>query len=166
MIRPDYLAAAVRHIGTTEIPGAKHNSAILGWWRTLGIAIRDDETAYCAAFVGAMLEQCGIRSTRSAAARSYLKWGMLIDPPAVGALVVYSRPGCSWCGHVGFVVGQDIVGNIMTLGANQSNTVSVAAFARTRVLGYRWPIERLGELDQQASLPVMSSGGRLSNQEA
>jgi uncharacterized protein (TIGR02594 family) len=166
-MNPLWLEIARQHLGTTEIPGAQHNSVILGWWRKLGIAIRDDETPYCAAYVGAVLEDAKIRSTRSAAARSYLRWGTPIDPPAIGAIVVYSRPGCSWCGHVGFVVGADRWGNVMTLGANQHDTVSIAAFQRDRVIGFRWPTEHLMELDGAATiLPLLASTGKTSTNEA
>ena len=34
-----------------------------------------DETAWCSAFACAVMEQCGITSTKSAAARSWLSWG-------------------------------------------------------------------------------------------
>lgn len=161
-----WLALARTFIGTTEIPGAQHNAKIVQWWIDIRATIRDDETAYCAAFVGAMLERVGVRSSRSAAARSYLKWGTLIEPPAVGAIVIYSRPGCSWCGHVGFAVGRDKAGNIMTLGANQKNTVSIAPFAPARVLGYRYPTEYLSRLDHATALPLLASDGSLSTNEA
>jgi hypothetical protein len=43
-------------------------------------------------------------------------------------------------GHVGFVVGEDMARHaLLLLGGNQGNAVSVAAFDRNRVVGYRWP---------------------------
>jgi uncharacterized protein (TIGR02594 family) len=161
---PAWLFLARSYLGTTEIPGAKHNSTIVQWWKDIRSAIRDDETPYCAAFVGAMLERSNIRSTRSAAARSYLAWGVPVSVPVLGCIVVYSRPGCAWCGHVGFVVGLDSHGNIMTLGANQKNTVCIKAFAPERVLGYFLPLE--APLAARVPLPVLASNGQISVQEA
>lgn len=163
MTEPQWLQLARTFLGTTEIPGPKHNSKILQWWADIRSTIRDDETPYCAAFVGSMLERSGIDSTRSPAARSYLKWGSQLATPVPGCIVVYARPGCSWCGHVGFVVGEDRKGNIMTLGANQGNTVSIAPFSRDRVLNYRWPATRLF---QSVALPILDSNSQLSTQEA
>ena len=36
----------------------------------------DDESPWCAAFVGAVLAECGLAGTGSLTARSYLKWGV------------------------------------------------------------------------------------------
>lgn len=168
-LEPPWLELARSYIGTTEIHGREHNSKIVQWWKDIRSSIRDDETPYCAAFVGAMLERCGIVSTRSAAARSYLKWGLSIVTPAVGAVVVYSRPGSSWSGHVGFIVGRDVAGNLMTLGANQGNTVSIRPFVQSRLLGYRWPTNYLYLLDSAQSvfpLPLLASNGQPSSNEA
>lgn len=133
---PAWLAKARSYLGQTEIKGRKHNPVILRWWVLIRAHFTDDETPYCAAFVGAVLEECGIRSSRSAAARSYLRWGVNIHGPAVGAIVVFKR-GAG--GHVGFVVGRDTRGNLMVLGGNQGDKVSIAPFDVNRVLGYRWP---------------------------
>lgn len=162
---PPWLPLARSFIGTSEIPGPKHNSKIVQWWADIKAKIRDDETPYCAAFVGAMLERCGIQSSRSAAARSYLLWGVPVLDPFPGCIVVFSRPGCSWCGHVAFFEGFDPSGNVMALGANQANTVSVKPFAAARVLGYRSPsFSHSGQYARPA--PVLASTGQVSSQEA
>lgn len=93
-------------------------------------------TGNCAAFVGAMLERAGIQSSRFEGARSYASWGEKLAEPTDGCVVVFSRDGG---GHVGFVVGQDSVGNLLVLGGNQSDAVNVKAFPRSRVTAYRWP---------------------------
>jgi uncharacterized protein (TIGR02594 family) len=102
--------------------------------------IRDDETAWCAAFVGSNLELEDIQSSRSPAARSYERWGQKLYKPAVGAIVVFWRGSPNgWSGHVGFITGIDKVGNLLVLGGNQGDQVSIKAFTRDRVLSYRWP---------------------------
>jgi uncharacterized protein (TIGR02594 family) len=166
---PPWLALARSHIGTAEISGVQHSAKIVRWWEAIRAPFRDDETPWCAAFVGAMLELSGIHSTRSAAARSYARWGTVISPPAVGAVVVFNRPGSSWSGHVGFVVGKDQAGNIMCLGGNQGNAVNIRPFAPGRVISYHWPTERLDLLDASHTvfpLPLLTSTGRLSQNEA
>lgn len=93
-------------------------------------------TGNCAAFVGAMLEEAGIVSTRFESAKSYFEWGTLLTAPTYGCIVVFERNGG---GHVGFVVGRDTSGRLLVLGGNQGDKVSIAPFKTDRVLGYRWP---------------------------
>jgi hypothetical protein len=65
-------------------------------------------------------------------------------------------------GHVGFAVGQDGTA-LHVLGGNQSNAVTVARIAKTRLLGARWPatFARPSALH----LPRMTVGGALSTNE-
>jgi uncharacterized protein (TIGR02594 family) len=128
---------AIGHIGQREIPGKAHNPKILGWWRAIRRGgIRDDETPWCAAFVGACLEESGIRSSRFESAMSYLAWGQHLSRAAPGCVVVLTRAGG---GHVGFLAGADLMGNLLILGGNQGDAVNVAAFPAARVAGFRWP---------------------------
>lgn len=136
---PLWLQAARLYIGQKEIPGIKHNHFILGWLELIKSKVRDDETAWCATYVGGVFESIEIPSTKSLAARSYLNWGTKIDEPVVGCVVVLSRPGSDWSGHVGFLVGVDELDRLLILGGNQGNEVSIAPFDRRRVLGYRMP---------------------------
>lgn len=134
---PVWLVEARRFMGQREVKGLKHNATILDWWKAIKRGgIKDDETPWCAAFVGAMLERTGVQSTRFESAKSYLTWGVPLNAPTVGCVVVFSRDGG---GHVGFVVGQDAKGCLLVLGGNQGDDVNVRTFARDRVVGYRWP---------------------------
>lgn len=160
MTEPAWLTEARRHIGTREIPGARHEPKILAWWRAIRRGgIKDDETPWCAAFVGGVLEQCGIVSSRFESARSYLTWGRPLHTAEIGAIAVLLRDGG---GHVAFVVGRDAVGNVMLLGGNQGNAVAIAAFPTSRVVGYRWPLAV--PTPTHAPLPLV--GGSLSTSEA
>ncbi|EMB9116631.1 TPA: TIGR02594 family protein [Escherichia coli] len=148
-IEPRWLIEARKHIGLTEIKGAKHNPEIVQFWRDIKRGgIKDDETPWCAAFVGAMLERVGIRSTRFESAKSYLDWGEKLDTPVYGCIVVFTRVGG---GHVGFVVGRRANGDLLVLGGNQGDAVNIRAFPTSRVSGYRWPA---GEPRNTALLPV------------
>ena len=162
MTEPRWLAEARRHLGAREISGRKHNPLILRWWTLIRAPFTDDETPWCAGFVGGVLESCELRSSRSAAARSYLKWGRALASPRPGCIVVFAR-GPRF-GHVGFVVGTDRAGNLLVLGGNQGDAVNIKPFARGRVLGYRWPANEA--LPDAAPLPVLALGGRLSQNEA
>lgn len=168
MQQPFWLKAALSYLGTKEIPGPKHNSRITSWWQKIKAPFRDDETPWCAAFVGGVLEESGLPSSRSAAARSYMNWGNRINGPAVGAVVTFWRgsPG-GWSGHVGFIVGKDQAGNLMVCGGNQGDAVNIKPFAIGRVLSYSWPqsIARPYETGME-TLPVVQSDGRLSTNEA
>jgi uncharacterized protein (TIGR02594 family) len=160
---PVWLRRARQEIGVREIPGPKHNARILGYWERAKLPFRDDETPWCAGFVGAMLEDCGIISTRSGMARSYQRWGQPCRA-VPGAVVVFwrgSKTGPS--GHVGFLTGRDQSGNLMVLGGNQGDAVNIKPFSSSRVLDYRWPaaFDPSGE-----PLEVIASDGRVSTNEA
>ncbi|MEG5297609.1 TIGR02594 family protein [Enterobacter roggenkampii] len=148
-----WVATERKYIGEAEVHGPKHNPLILQMWRDIKRGgIKDDETPWCAAFVGSVLEQSGIQSTRFESARSYLEWGNKLQEPAYGCIAVLTRDGG---GHVGFVVGQNEAGDLMILGGNQSDAVNIKAFSRQRVASYRWP-RVLSPVPQP--LPVLSAG--------
>lgn len=139
MDQPTWLAHAWSLLGEREITGAGDNARILALYRDAGHPeIRHDETAWCAAFAGACLERARIRSTRSLMARSYLAWGQPIGEARLGAVTVLSRGEDRALGHVGFLVGATDA-SVVLLGGNQGDAVSVAAFPRARLLGFRWP---------------------------
>jgi uncharacterized protein (TIGR02594 family) len=134
-----YLAAR-RFIGLKEIPGPVDNEQIVKDFATVGHSwVKDDETAWCAAFVGARLEEAGIRSTRKLNARSYLDWGtpVKLEDAKEGDIVVFWRGSKDgWQGHVGFFVRIE-EGNIIVLGGNQTNMVKESPYSITRFLGVR-----------------------------
>lgn len=75
-------------------------------------------------------------------ARSYLKWGEALAEPRVGAIAVFSRGSNPAEGHVGFWLGET-EDSIVLLGGNQGNAVSVARYAKARLLGLRWPVSAM-----------------------
>ncbi len=168
MAQPYWLVEALTYLGVKEIFGPEHNQIITTMWQKIKSSIRDDETPWCAAFVGAVLEDCRFKSSRSAAARSYAKWGTRLADPAVGAIVTFWRGSpAGWSGHVGFIVGKDQNGNLMVLGGNQGNEVSIKPFALSRVLAYSWPESIVIPYDRGIDkLPIVLSNGRLSTNEA
>lgn len=157
-MKPAWLIEAEKHIGTREIPGARHEAKILGWWKAIRRGgIKTDEVPWCAAFVGGCLEAVGIISSRYESAKSYMDWGVEINQPVVGCVVVFTRTGG---GHVGFVIGTDHQNRLLVLGGNQGDKVSIAPFDRIRVTGYRWP--RAVPLHIEP-LPVYAANGQASS---
>lgn len=152
MSEPAWLAEARHYIGEKEVKGTKNNPLIVQMWKDIKRGgIKDDETPWCAAFVGAVLERVGIKSTRFESAKSYLDWGNGLKEPAMGCIAVFTREGG---GHVGFVVGKAQNGDLMVLGGNQSDAVNIRAFPRYRVTGYRWPD---GMPDLPQALPILNA---------
>ncbi len=67
---------AKQEIGTWEWE-VGHNPVVLKYFDDVGHSwVNDDETPWCAAFIGSMLFRAGIRATNKLNARSYLDWGM------------------------------------------------------------------------------------------
>jgi uncharacterized protein (TIGR02594 family) len=154
-----WIDEAEKHIGLREAVGTGNNPAIVQFWKDIKRGgIKDDATPWCAAFVGAMLERSGIRSSRFESAKSYLAWGVLLTTPVPGCIVVFTREGG---GHVGFVVGQDQQGNLLVLGGNQGDAVNVKAFPLARVSGYRWPSDLVPSTEP---LPVLAAADFSSNE--
>jgi uncharacterized protein (TIGR02594 family) len=130
---------ARQHIGLREIPGPQHEPKIVQMFADVGHAwVKDDETAWCAAFVGSMLKRAGFPHTGMLTARSYLKWGEEVPLTSAqpGDLVIFSRGTSSWQGHVGFFVGQT-ASHIRVLGGNQGNMVNEALYSKSSLLGVR-----------------------------
>ncbi len=119
-----------------------------------------DATPWCSAFVNWCLARAGIEGTDSGWARAWAEWGEPIDPPPVGAIAVWARgrtaPDAPVAnGHVAFVV-EDLGGNLLVLGGNQSDCVCLKAYPKLgyltdtadssapvrelyELIGYRWP---------------------------
>lgn len=139
MDEPRWLREAWREFGQAERAGARANPRIVAMFRDAGHPkVTRDEVAWCAAFVGACLERSGAASTRSLMARSYLQWGEPLSAPRAGAVAVLSRGRNAALGHVGFWLGETDR-DVVLLGGNQGNAVSVARYPKARLLGFRWP---------------------------
>ena len=123
-----------------EYPGSQHNPEIIKFFADSGHNwVQDDETAWCAAFVGSVLAQCGISGTNKLNARSYLKWGNSVDinNAKQGDVVVFWRESKdSWKGHVAFYSEHD-ANNVYVLGGNQGNAVSIQSYPLSRLLDVR-----------------------------
>jgi uncharacterized protein (TIGR02594 family) len=157
MSQPRWLALAWGDLGVAETPGADHTHRVVRYYADVGHAqITNDETAWCAAFLGSCLERAGIASTRSLMARSYLGWGEPLGEFRPGAVAVLSRTADPALGHAGFLVGET-TDSVILLGGNQSDAVTVEAFPRSRLLALRWPSPVIPEAEPAAP-PVIPEG--------
>ena len=151
-----HMIIARSYLGTRELKGSADNPKIMEMYRTVGHHwVEHDEVAWCAAFVGHCLEKAGFASTRKLNARSYLTWGEKVAGPEQareGDIVIFTRGSNTAQGHVAFFLkatGQQIE----VLGGNQSDSVTVARYARSRLLGIRRPL--LVDAPQRVEIKVV-----------
>ena len=116
---------------------AGDRSTLKGLFGEANLNIDPAMTAWCAAFVNAVLGKEKLPTNGSLAARSFLNYGQAVDRPEKGDIVVLKRGGNEAQGHVGFYAGEGSNGTIRVTGGNQSNQVSTASFKRSDVLAYR-----------------------------
>lgn len=129
---------ALSQYGTQTRDGVAHNPAILKYFADIGHAwVKDDETAWCAAFVNWCLLKAGRKQNGKLNARSFLSYGTETQKPRLGDIVVLWRINKKGpYGHVGFFVREE-ANLIYILGGNQSGQVKVSAYDKTYLLGYR-----------------------------
>jgi uncharacterized protein (TIGR02594 family) len=152
------LAAAGEYLGLTEWPGSKHNPEVVEFFEEVGHGwVKDDETPWCAAFVGSVLGEIGIPGTGKLNARSYLDWGGPVNLPTPGDVVVFWRGSPSgWQGHVAFFVRWDGASHLIVRGGNQGNAVNDKRYPVNRVLGFR----RYGGEAQTGNRPTLKKGAK------
>lgn len=131
---------AQRYVGIRELSGAQHHP-LVSWWLSLcGFSLdAPDEIPWCSAFVNGIAWELRLPRSKSAAARSWLTVGVSVqiaDAVADSDIVVLSRGTNPAQGHVGFFAGWER-GEVLVLGGNQQNSVSIEAFDATRILGMR-----------------------------
>jgi uncharacterized protein (TIGR02594 family) len=165
-----WIAEARKYLGFKEVSGKNDHQLLNDGWLSFGQKWLYGQP-WCGLFVAHFLR----KTNRYVVplwfrARSWESDSMTkLDKPAYGCIVTFNRDGG---GHVGFVVGKDAQGNIMVLGGNQSNAVSIAPFALSRVTGYVWPsflvdgkAVRSMPTATRYELPLLQSNGHVSTNE-
>lgn len=154
---PSWLTVAGYYLGTKEVPGGGSNPKIIGWAQRLGGWIRSyftsDAIPWCALFVNACLDEVRLPGTKSLAAKSFETYGIKLDQPVLGAILVFTRDGG---GHVGFYVGETAT-RYRVRGGNQGDAVSDTWIAKARLTAIRWP----GDVASQAALNTAQQAGRI-----
>lgn len=143
MENPNWYQLAKTQVGTKEVKGAGNSKKILEYHKATTLQATEDSVPWCSSFVCWVLEACGIRSTRSAAARSYSSYGESVSKAKIqiGDIVVFQRGNSSWQGHVGFFAGwanKDKT-SVSVLGGNQSNSVNISSYPTYKLIAIRRP---------------------------
>ena len=144
MDQPAWLAAAWAEFGVREIPGKDDVPEIL---RLLPRG-RRHAMPRLRRRPGAQLSpaRCssaaGVTGTAFASGEILSRLGDRPRAPRLGAIAVLSRGNDPTTGHVGFVLGE-AADKLYLLGGNQGDAVTVAAFDKARLLGFRWPKEEV-----------------------
>lgn len=114
--------------------------AVLGnfFKKSMGEKVDPQSTPWCAAFANSVLMTGGLPGTGSLAARSFLNYGEATKSPSQGDVVVLSRGKDTSKGHVGFYAGERD-GQVLVLGGNQGNRVSIKSYPMSSVVGFRKP---------------------------
>ena len=150
-----WLTVAEHLHGEKRIKGPRDNPDIVEMFRLAGFDHMHDDTAWCAAFVGACLRLSGYANLHSLRAADYMKFGEMQAQPRRGAIVVFEPLAARASGHVGFFDHRD--GNsVYVLGGNQGPTseVTLSAFPASKVRSYRWPVET-APLPDRPALPTI-----------
>jgi uncharacterized protein (TIGR02594 family) len=147
----------------------RNNAALMAWLRSDGKTLGDpSKLPWCGDAVETALKLAvpnlaltpELRSNPYWA-RNWAKFGVSASHMPYGAVVSFERPGGG--GHVGFAVGKSKDGHLIyVLGGNQTDAITIAPLAATRLLAARWPQE---VPMSHAPLPIRT-GGALSVNEA
>ena len=150
-----WITEAKTALGRNE---ARDRTWLMDWLKRDGRSIGDpSKTPWCGDFVETCIRMglpdeplLGALGTNPYWARNWLLFGR-DTKPITGALLIFQR---GTGGHVGFAVGQDET-HFYVLGGNQSDAVTIARIAKSRLLGARWPATYPPRLQR---LPTMKPG--------
>lgn len=128
-----------------ELPGPEKNNPRIVWYHSFTtLKATNDETPWCSAFMcAAAVMGGGFVGTRSAAAISWESYGQKIDlyNAKIGDIIVLKRfvKGNPRARHVTFLHGEIKATdkNIICLGGNQNNSVSVSKYKIEDIVAIR-----------------------------
>lgn len=134
------MEVAQDYLGLTEENDSKVISAFIK--KSAGTSINPRVTPWCAAFMNALIGASGGEGTGKLNARSFLEYGTPTKTASEGDIVVFSRGSDPTKGHVGLYAGEITKGGerfIKVLGGNQGDSVSIAEYPASTLLGVRKP---------------------------
>ena len=135
-----YLELAMDELGVHETSGSAATERIVEYAEHTTLKATSDEVAWCSSFANYIVDTAGDKGTHSAAARSWLDWGVVLSEPHCGCIVIIDRHDASNpnAAHVTFFVAEDFTtGNLQCIGGNQGDRVKMSVFPKSKVLGYR-----------------------------
>jgi uncharacterized protein (TIGR02594 family) len=167
--QPMWVVVGMSLLNTEEGPGSEDNPEILEWAKEEGGDIakvyKHDSIPWCALLANYILTKVGLPGTGTLWALDFLTTKSLVtlQGPCVGAFAPMKR---EHGGHITVVVGRDPYGNLMCLGGNQNDSVSIEPFPRGRPLSFRWPKGvTLPKNIGFDTLPLVDSDGKVSIKE-
>ncbi len=155
-----WITQAKSALGRHEL---RDRSWLMDWLKRDGRSLGDpSKTPWCGDFVETCIRVAlpdepllGALGSNPYWARNWLLFGQQV-PPILGAVLVFERGSG---GHVGVAMGQDET-HFFVLGGNQSDAVTLARIAKSRLLGARWPATvppRLQRLPTMTPSDVLTS---------
>jgi uncharacterized protein (TIGR02594 family) len=139
---PRYLEIAEDEIGVKEFKGKEHHPRILEYHdtTTLGSWGRSrDETPWCSSFINFCVTKAGLEGTNNALARSWMSWGLGVDVPMPGDIVVLKRRKRGSDARTGSRGGYHVAifirasrGRVRLLGGNQRDAVRYSWYSQRR----------------------------------
>jgi uncharacterized protein (TIGR02594 family) len=166
MIEPVWLTKARADIGQRETLGPNDSPWIRAMLKGLG-GLWLLGQPWCGGAMAKWMEESGIERPRHwYRALAWAKWGTYLPRPVIGTVVVYDRGKGQ--GHVGIAVGRTQRGEILTLGGNQRDAVSIVPIDAKRLVSSRWPTSHLADwgLHLDSHLPLLASTEPVSRNEA
>lgn len=150
-----WITEAKTALGRNE---ARDRSWLMDWLKRDGRSLGDPgKNPWCGDFVETSIRMglpeeplLGALGANPYWARNWLLFGRETKP-VTGAVLIFERGSG---GHVGFAVGQDDT-HFFVLGGNQSDAVTIARVAKSRLLGARWPAT---SAPRALRLPTMKPG--------
>ena len=133
------LRTALNEYGVKEMSGIKNNRRIVKYHSVTSGLSNEDSIPWCASFVAWVCQDNSLPHSSSRMARHWLDIGEKIKykDSLPGDVVILSRgKRSSWKGHVGFLFYKDDF-SVHLLGGNQSDTVNITSYDKSRILGIR-----------------------------
>lgn len=170
--KPKLVEAALQYLGLKEVVGKGSNPVIINMATQVGIdkIYKDDDVSWCAVFVNYLCHETGKPMSpingdiyNLMRAKSFLNWGVKVpvSDARIGDIVVINREGG---GHVFILLARTKGGNLVGVGGNQSNQVSIAEFDAARIADVRRFYAN--GLPDYAKQYVAVGDGKLSSNEA
>lgn len=158
-ITPYHLALRMAAAGVKEIPGKDKTNWLIAAMNWMAFSKANEDDPWCGSLMHFTHWLLGFETPRDpGGARNWLTVGKTVrieDAQEGDVVVLWREDPKSWKGHVGYF--QTWAGsNVRLLGGNQGDAVSVASFARTRILGVRRPV---AVFDVNAALTRLTPSG-------
>lgn len=135
---PKMIIEGLKILGTREFSGPADNPVIIQWAVELNIKdYNHDAIFWCGLAMAVVAYRAGKPiPTNPLWALNWAKFGIHVDIPMLGDVLVYKRTGG---GHVGLYVGEDQEA-YHTMGGNQSDMYKISRIEKSRLFAARRPV--------------------------